>query len=277
MNASAAPRFGLYMPPFGPFAEADALVRVATHAEAAGWDGVFLWDHVLADGFAVADPWVALGAMASATERVLLGPLVTPLARRRPWVVARQAATLDEISDARAVLGVGVGWPGPDFTAFEEPDTLRLRAEMLDEAVELMGRIWAGGPVAHSGRHYSVAIETDEPAARRPVPIWGAHILGMPRSLERAARLDGICPIEAEGAGPISPSDVAALVAGLRNAKDGFEVVLRGGASKAWPEPAHAPLRELTDAGMTWWLESLIHFDPLELTMKVVDAGPPSP
>jgi alkanesulfonate monooxygenase SsuD/methylene tetrahydromethanopterin reductase-like flavin-dependent oxidoreductase (luciferase family) len=129
-------RFGLYLPPFGPLADPGSLVDLARRAEIAGWDGVFLWEHVVAgDQFAVADPWVSLGAMASATDRVLLGTMVSPLPRRRPWVLARQAGTVSRLSNGRCVLGVGLGADDHgDFSRFGEEPNLAVRASMTDES-----------------------------------------------------------------------------------------------------------------------------------------------
>src|SRR5688572_4432084 len=118
-------RFAINVPNFGPFADPLAVVELAQAADAAGWDGFFLWDHVLwrdQKSLPVADPWVTLAAMAQATKRIRLGPLVTPLPRRRPWQVAREAATLDALSGGRVTLGVGIGgdWFG-DYSHFGEP------------------------------------------------------------------------------------------------------------------------------------------------------------
>jgi alkanesulfonate monooxygenase SsuD/methylene tetrahydromethanopterin reductase-like flavin-dependent oxidoreductase (luciferase family) len=94
-------------------AEPSRVVELAKSAEAAGWDGFFLWDHILAvPGMPVADSWITMAAVAQATARMRLGMLVTPLARRRPWVVAREAATLDRLSKGRLVVGVGLGDDG---------------------------------------------------------------------------------------------------------------------------------------------------------------------
>ena len=75
-------RYGLYLPPFGPFGDPVVLVDLAVRAEAAGWDGIFLWDHLVYQGMPIADPWTTLAAIAQATRRVRLGPMVTPLPRR---------------------------------------------------------------------------------------------------------------------------------------------------------------------------------------------------
>ena len=103
-------RYGLYLPNFGAFGDVATLVDCAREAEAAGWDGFFIWDHInrpwLTD---LVDPWVALAGVACATERMRLGALVTPLPRRRPWKVAREATTLDRLSGGRLVFGAGLG------------------------------------------------------------------------------------------------------------------------------------------------------------------------
>ena len=97
-------RFAIFLPPFAEFAEPRRVVELSRRVERAGWDGLFFWDHMLAfPGMAVADPWVVMAAVAAVTlSRIRLGALVTPLPRRRPWVLSRQMATLDRLS-ARTV------------------------------------------------------------------------------------------------------------------------------------------------------------------------------
>jgi alkanesulfonate monooxygenase SsuD/methylene tetrahydromethanopterin reductase-like flavin-dependent oxidoreductase (luciferase family) len=272
-------RFGLYLPPFGPLADPTALVELARRAEVAGWDGVFLWDHVLADGpIAVADPWVVLGAMATATSRVLLGTMVSPLPRRRPWVLARQAGTVSRLSGGRCVLGIGLGADEyGDFSRFGEQTDIGVRAAMADEALEIIGAVWAGRPFSHQGPHYRVELPAGTPEPHR-IPVWVAGTLPEVRSAHRAARFDGAVLLGP--AGTTTADSVARAVQTLsadESPRDRpFEVLLTGNASAAWDEPSDVDLGGLADAGMTWWVESLIHYDPLDLTMEVVDAGPPS-
>jgi alkanesulfonate monooxygenase SsuD/methylene tetrahydromethanopterin reductase-like flavin-dependent oxidoreductase (luciferase family) len=266
-------RFGLYLPPFGPLADPVALVELARRAEMAGWDGVFLWDHVLADGpIAVADPWVVLGAMATATSRVLLGTMVSPLPRRRPWVLARQAGTVSRLSGGRCVLGVGLGADEyGDFSRFGEQTDIGVRAAMTDEALEIIGEVWAGRPFSHQGPHYRVELPAGTPEPHR-IPVWVAGTLPEVRSAHRAARFDGAVLL-----GTTTPETVARAVNALgANESRPFEVLLTGNASPAWDNPPDVDLGALAEAGMTWWVESLIHYDPLDLTMRVVDAGPPA-
>jgi len=270
--------FGLYLPPFGPLGDPRSLVDLARRAEAAGWDGFFLWDHVNSDGASpVADPWVVFGAIAAATTRIHFGPMVTPLPRRRPWVVARHAATLSRLSGGRLILGVGLGTDEfGDLSNYAEPVSAAVRSRMLDEALAIMRAIWSGAGGRFDGDHYHVTLPETDPEPY-PIPIWVASSAGRPLALRRAAALDGIYPNPSDH--DLSPAEVAAIVDQVRAAgrpgDSPLAVAVRGNASHAWPEPQHADLPGLASSGMTWWLESLIHFDPLDMSQRVVDAGPP--
>lgn len=271
-------RYGLYLPPMGPLGDPEVLVDLAVRAEAAGWDGVFLWDHVLTDHPPIVDTWTALAAMAQATSTIRLGPMVTPLPRRRPWVVARQAATLARLSAGRLVLGVGLGVDETgDFSRFGEAMAMSDRKRLLAEGLDVIRSMWSGDAYAHHGSH-AVEIGPAEPEPYRP-PIWMASSTGAPGVIERAATCDGIYhnPPDHEA----TPEEVADLVLGLRHAgvdqDRPFDVVIRGNASQAWPEPTSVDLAGLAQAGATWWMEGLIYFDPLEMSLEVVDASPPRP
>src|SRR5258705_9335121 len=106
-----SPKRGIFLAPFHEVADPRLLAELAHEAEAAGWDGFFLWDHIRYSppDMDVSDPWVAMSAIAIATDRVRIGPLVTPVARRRPHKLARETVTLDHLSGGRLVLGVGLG------------------------------------------------------------------------------------------------------------------------------------------------------------------------
>jgi alkanesulfonate monooxygenase SsuD/methylene tetrahydromethanopterin reductase-like flavin-dependent oxidoreductase (luciferase family) len=255
-------------------------VDLAVRAEAAGWDGVFLWDHVVSsDASPVADCWTSLGAMATATHRIHLGSTVTPLPRRRPWIVARQASTVSRLSDGRLIVAVGLGSDeSGDFSSFGEELDLRRRSAMLDEALEVMRSMWAGEPHRHNGAHYQIDLPATSPEPHA-IPIWMASSVRHPRVLERSASCDGIFPISDHTLRPEELSSIVARLhrAGLREDQP-YDVAVAGNASRAWerPNPDGVDLAGMADAGATWWMESLIHFDPLELSLEVVDAGPPS-
>lgn len=271
-------RRGIYLPPFGPFGDPRVLVDVACRAEAAGWDGVFLWDHVVSDAPPIADCWSALSAMAAQTGTIWLGSTVTPLPRRRPWIVAREASTVSRLSGGRVIVGVGLGSDeSGDFSRFgEEPDR-RVRGAMLDEGLDIMRSMWAGTPRSQPGRHYRVELVSGD-AEPHPIPVWMASSRTHPRVIERAARCDGIFPISDHSLRPEELVPIVDAVRGAGVASDrSYDVIASGNASPAWerPNPDRVDLVGLAEAGATWWMESLIHFDPLELSMEVVDAGPP--
>ena len=211
-------RRGIFLAPFDELADPRLVGELAARAEARGWDGVFLWDHVQYPEAisAIADVWTCLAAAAMATERVRLGPLVTPLARRRPWVLARQAATLDRLSGGRLVLGFGVGGDGNGEMAplGEEPE-MRVRAEMLDEGLELLEEIFSGEPVEHAGRHYTVSARPflPRPAQAPRIPIWIGGRWPVRRPLARAVRWDGFVPVGLEAD---NLPELAARAAALR-------------------------------------------------------------
>lgn len=236
-------------------ADPSELVDLAVAAEDLGWDGVFLWDHVAyADAveLPVFDPWVVLGAIAQATSRVRLGPMVTPLARRRPWRVAQEVATLDHLSGGRAVLGVGLGWPATeDFARFGDRSDEVLRAEMLDEALDLISALWSGEHVRHDAEHYDVdATMRPAPVQQPRPPIWVAGTWPNRRPFERAARWDGVFPMTATEGLP-RPDEVREIVAFVQERRETsapFDVVVSG----HWEHTAS----EYEDAGVTWLMQS---------------------
>jgi alkanesulfonate monooxygenase SsuD/methylene tetrahydromethanopterin reductase-like flavin-dependent oxidoreductase (luciferase family) len=269
--------YGLYLPPFGPCGDPAVLVDLAVRAEASGWDGVFPWDHLVSGALPIADPWTTLGAVAQATRDLRFGPMVTPLPRRRPWVVARHASALSRLSGGRLILGTGLGSDEfGDLSRFGEPTSLPTLSAMYDEGLEVVRGVWSGRPFRHDGQHYHVTLGEGVPDPH-PVPVWVASLTGHPRVMRRATGCDGIFPIRENRI--LAPDEVAGLLTELRRAglPEGraFDIAVAGNASPAWQEPVTADLAGLAEAGLTLWMESLIHFDPLELSLEIVDAGPP--
>jgi len=264
-------RSGLFVPLFDALADPVVAARLATEAEEAGWHGMFVYDHVRWRGAAeIADPWITLAAIATATERIRLGPMVTPLARRRPVKVARETATLDRLSAGRLTLGVGLGsdkW-GDEFTITGEELDARKRAEMLDEALGILTAAWSGEVVQHRGTHYTVDSMRflPRPVQRPGVPIWVAGYYGKPRPLRRAVRYHGFFPANLE-----HPDQVAEIVADL--------AALRGDTTT--PYDVIAALPPGTDpapyaaVGATWWLVEIPwETASVELVRGVIRAGP---
>ena len=151
-------KYGIDIPNFGYWADPRHVAEFAREIEEAGWDGLSIWDHLLLwPGNVVGDPWIALAAAAATTDRISLMMMVTPLPRRRPWKVAREANSLDQLSSGRFILGVGIGYPPEEeFGAFGEPTDDRLRADMLDEGLDVITGLWGGEPFSYEGDHYQL-------------------------------------------------------------------------------------------------------------------------
>ena len=262
-------RSALWLPPFDELADPAVVVRLAAEAEAAGWHGLFLWDHLnwRAPVREVADPWIALAAAAAVTERLLLGPMVTPLARRRPAKVARETVTLQRLSGGRLVLGVGLGSDrfGSEFSGTGEECDDRRRAAMLDEHLAVLDAAWTGDPVRHRGEHYVLDGLALRPAPTRPIPVWVAGFPGHRRPMRRAATRDGFFPVNLE-----HPAELAAIAAALD--------ALRGGA--ATPSdlvvglPAGADVAAFAAAGATWWFAAFEPGATLDEVRGVLRDGP---
>jgi alkanesulfonate monooxygenase SsuD/methylene tetrahydromethanopterin reductase-like flavin-dependent oxidoreductase (luciferase family) len=251
-------RHALHVP---NFAAPGDLVELGVTAERSGWDGVLLWDHVFGGpGFAVpmADPWVTLGALATATSRVRLGTAVTPVPRRRPAKLAREVATLDHLSGGRAVLGVGLGNPPQEYTAFGESAKPADLASRLDEGLEVLAGLWSGEPFSHDGTH-----ETVDGAQFLPVPVQGPRppvwvaCLSPPGAgpVARAARWDGAVLAAMTDAGGIDPVPVEQVravrdeVSRRRGGLDGFALTV---VSAGPPDAAVRAGYE--EAGVDWVL-----------------------
>lgn len=190
----------VWLPLFDELADPRVVAELAVEAEDAGWDGLFVWDQIAwrAPVSAVADPWISLAAAATVTSRIALGPMVSPLARRRPTKVARETVSLDRLSNGRLVLGVGLGSDrfAQEYSRTGEPVEDRTRAEMLDETLEILRAAWTGEPVHHHGTHHLVDDLTFEPGpVHGRIPIWVAAFPGNLRPLRRAARHDGFFPV----------------------------------------------------------------------------------
>ena len=271
-------RYGVNLPPFGDLADPRALAALAREAEESGWDGFFIWDHVVYDPsfHPIADPWVGLAAVALATKRVRLGTLVTPLARRRPWQVAREAATLDRLSGGRLVLGVGLGDPVPwDFGFFGEEEDARARARRLDEGLAILAGLWSGEPFSHEGEHYRLREVTflPTPVQRPRVPIWVGGWWPNKPPMRRAARWDGVAP--GKWGEPLAPEELrnlTAYVAAHRADGSPFDVVVTGETPGGDRGGGTEVVARYAAAGATWWIEDV---GPWRFGLGAEDPWPP--
>lgn len=254
-------RYGLSLPPFEQFADVALLARLARDAEEAGWDGFFLWDHMLSHNAEtpIADPWVALSAAAMTTRRIRLGTLITPVARRRPWKLARETASLDRLSGGRVILGVGLGTPPEwEYAAFGEDADARIRAQKLDEGLAILDGLWRGEPFAFEGQHYHLETMTflPRPVQTPRIPIWVAGNWPNKPPIRRAARWDGVCPEAKEGR--LSPDDwrdILAMIREIRADKGPFDAVHLDSLAWLAPRKAAEHIAAYAEAGVTWWIE----------------------
>src|SRR3954449_13047621 len=209
------PKRGIFLAPFDELADARRVARLAARAEERGWDGFFVWDHIRysAPTRGVADPWLVLAAIACATERLVIGPLVTPVSRRRPHKLARETVTLDRLSGGRLIFGAGLGSDNHgEFVDFGEVSEPRDRAKLLDEGLDKLASYWGG--------------EFDPRPIQEPrIPVWIASRWPKKRPLQRAARWDGMFPIEMPG--PVALTELAGEAQRLRAPDAGpFDVVV---------------------------------------------------
>jgi alkanesulfonate monooxygenase SsuD/methylene tetrahydromethanopterin reductase-like flavin-dependent oxidoreductase (luciferase family) len=244
-------RSALWLPLFDALADPALVMRLAAEAEEAGWHGIFVWDQLRWNPPVreVADPWITLAAIATATEHLRLGPMVTPLARRRPAKVARETATLDRLCGGRLTLGVGLGsdrFAGELSKTGEQLDD-RLRGQMLDEALQILTAAWSGEPVHHRGEHYTVeGIQfLPRPVQQPRVPVWVAGFPGNLKPLRRAARYDGFFPANLEH--PDQLAEIVATITELRQHTTASYDIAVGLPPTADPAP-------FVRAGATWWM-----------------------
>jgi alkanesulfonate monooxygenase SsuD/methylene tetrahydromethanopterin reductase-like flavin-dependent oxidoreductase (luciferase family) len=247
----SALKSAVWIPLFDQLADPRMVASLAADAEEAGWDALFVWDHVRwrSPVREVADPWVALTAAAMVTERLRLGPMVTPPARRRPAVLARQTASLDVLSGGRLTLGVGLGSDrfGEEFTRFGDEADDRVRAAMTDESLDILCAAWTGEPVRHHGEHYTVDDVEFLPKPAQPdgIPIWIAGFPGNVRPRRRAARYNGFFPVNLT-----SSDELAEAVAGVQ----GFRADPTAPYDVAVSLPVGTDPRPYVAAGATWCL-----------------------
>ena len=274
-------RFALNVPNFGEYGDAWALAGLAREAEESGWDGFFVWDHIAWEGAEnYADPWISLAAIALGTSSIKIGPMVTPLPRRRPWKVAHEAATLDRLSGGRLIFGAGLGGREREFGFFGEERDPKRRAAMLDEGLEILTRMWSAEPFAHRGAHYEVteARLTPPPVQRPRVPIWIAGTWPRKRPFQRSLRWDGYAPVGKAGS-PLTPEDVRemrTLASAQRGSDEPFEIRITGSTNGDDPDDARRKVTRFAEAGATWWDETLSASGmSLEEERERVRRGPP--
>ena len=259
-------------------------LALAREAEEAGWDGVFTWDAISIPGWTdVYDAWVIMGALATVTERVTIGAMILPLARRRPWKVVKEAVTIDHLSHGRLVLPVALGVPDDaGFNAVNTDSTDRKeRAERLDEALEILAKGQTGEPFTHAGKHFQVTEMTLRPKpVQARIPVWAVAGWPKEKSLARTIRWDGIIPMNmTEGANPFDPiqptmvREIADWCAAHRETDTPFDIVIEA-TSQGPGDSDYAGA--VAESGATWFIES--RWDEAETPASLLERvrkGPP--
>ena len=263
-------RHAINLPLFGALADPATVVEIGRAAEDHGWDGLFVWDHVLSplpESWEISDPWIVLAAIAATTKTIRLGTMVTPIARRRIIKLARETVTLDRLSAGRLTLGLGLGGDGGrEFSAFGDPTQPGERAEILDQGVAALTALWAGDVVSSSGKVKVDRVQIEPGPVQSPrIPIWFGCKGVNSRPVERAAAYDGIYPIEVD---LVQVAQIVERVRRLRGSLEGFDVALA----------AHPGvlLADLELAGGTWAMHAFWPGHRPDQVMRFISRGVPS-
>jgi alkanesulfonate monooxygenase SsuD/methylene tetrahydromethanopterin reductase-like flavin-dependent oxidoreductase (luciferase family) len=239
------------------------------------------------------DAWVSLTAAAMQTERIRLGTMLSPVSRMRPWKLASESATLDNLSNGRVILAVGLGALDSGFSAFGEITDRKMRAELLDEGLELLTGLWRGMPLRYHGKHYHLEVSEETlftpappPPVQQPrIPIWVVGAWPSKRSMQRALRYDGLLPnvIDANGTvrmSPATPEEIRQMKAYIdanRSEATSFDIVVEGETPGDEPVLALDIVRPYAEAGATWWIEALWTQPDQEKVLQRLQQGPPKP
>jgi hypothetical protein len=269
-----------------PGGDLQTIIELACEAEEAGWDGVFYWDGIyIASAGLMYDPWVVLAAIAMRTERIHLGLMLTPPSRRRPWKLARETVTIDHLSHGRLILPLGLGaLDDGGFTKVGEVTDRKIRAQLLDESLEIISGLWSGQAFSFHGQHYQVEQMTflPPPVQSPRIPIWIVGVWPSKRSMQRVLRYDGLLLSKMStdsSDSTITPTDIQAIKAYIeehRTLTTPFDIIHEGTTPGDNLQQAHAIITPYAEAGITWWMESMWDF-PVSLA-KVrtrLKQGPP--
>ncbi len=272
-------KFGLAL----PYNQVKEVAGWAKMAEAAGWDGCFLGDAIWCE-----DPLVALAAAAMTTSRIRLGTMVIPVPLRRPWKIASEAVALDRLSDGRSILGLGTGAVWMGWHGFpDEVTNARVRAEMLDETIDILTLLFRREPFDYAGNHYHLKLTLldemyypPQPVQQPRIPLWAPLLWPRQKSMQRILKCDGMLPEKPDPDGKpqeLSPGDVSEMKAFIdanRNPATPFDIVVSGNTQDLDGSRQKDKILPWLDAGATWWIEGLWDA-PVEAVTERIRRGPP--
>ncbi len=276
-------KFGFVLPSGGARTAAD----YAYEAEQAGWDGFFVWEPVWGN-----DAWVSLAAAAMRTQHIRLGTMLTPVSRMRPWKLASETASLDHLSNGRTILAVGLGAVDTGFDAFGEETDRRIRAERLDEGLEILTRLWQSQPFEFDGQHYHVHLNKiggplgAPPTVQQPrIPIWVVGAWPARKSMARVLRYDGLLPalmgpdgkVTFKPPTPANLREMADYIQASRTQTTPFDIVMEGQTSGSDARQAADQVAPFAEAGATWWNEAMWDAPDSASVLTRIRQGPPRP
>ncbi|MEM7134526.1 MAG: LLM class flavin-dependent oxidoreductase [Chloroflexota bacterium] len=270
-------KFGFVMPPSAMF----DMAQFSKEAEEAGWDGIFA-----AHAMWGTDTMLCLTVAAVHTERIRLGTMLTPLSTMRPWKLAMEVATLDNLSNGRTILTVGMGAPDIGFAEFGEETDLRTRAELVDEGIDIMTKLWRQEAFEHKGKHYQIDLKSRnnwicQPLQQPHPPLWVVGAWPRPKSMGRALRCTGLVPcIKEKGqrGRPATPDEVSEMRSWLieRDTNmSSYDIVIEGMTYGQSTAQSQDTIQLWVDVGATWWIESMWGVTSSEKWWEKMRSGPP--
>lgn len=277
-------KYGIVTPNIGKFyGSIDNLVNISQKMETAGWHGHFIWDWILGSKdpiHQIADPWIALTAMASRTKKIKLGTTITPIPRRRPWKLARETVSLDRFSKGRLILGVGLGFPPEEeFAAFGEESDIKIRAKKMDEGLDVLLGLWSGKKFSYNGEYYKIDNVTFLPKALQTprIPIWGAGTWPYKKPFIRSAKLDGVVPLDNDDFIP-TPKTLLEIISFIKEHRPNmrnFDIVASVSTIGIDSQKREELLSEYIDVGATWLVESIDESTDKTDCFDFIEQGPP--
>jgi len=272
-----------------PAGTSKEIVKLASEAEDAGWDGVFYYDDIYTDGRTeMSAAWPIMAAIAMTTKRIRFGSLLTAIGRRRPWEVARESVTVDHLSNGRLILPTGLGWVGDGaYTKAGMPSERRVRAEMLDEGLEILDGLWSGRPFRYTGKYNQLKTMTflPRPVQRPRIPIWVVGAWPRPKSMCRVLKYDGLIPVikKADGSHEeeIPPEKIREMkefvesnrMVGGRMRRE-FDII-KDGVTPSNEKKAKEIVTPYAESGATWWTETMWGVRRISDVRNRIRAGPP--
>jgi alkanesulfonate monooxygenase SsuD/methylene tetrahydromethanopterin reductase-like flavin-dependent oxidoreductase (luciferase family) len=271
-----------------PNGSSKQIVKLAVEAEKAGWDGVFYYDDIYTDSKTeMSAAWPIMAAIAVSTKRIKFGSLLTAVGRRHPWEVARESVTVDQLSNGRLILPTGLGWVGDGaYTKAGMESDRKIRAELLDEGLEIIDGLWSGKPFRYNGKHNHLKTMTfiPRPVQKPRIPIWVVGGWGRPKSMARVLKYDGLIPVIKKPDGSheeITPEKIREMkefVSENRkaqgNRKREFDIIMDGVTPTSQRE-ARKVVEPFAEAGATWWTEVMWGVKKYVKVLKRILAGPP--